>query len=129
MPAKTLQHRWIAIALISGAVAISGCSSGEPPAQTLAKAELAVNEASRGEAAQRTAPELNLARSKLEQARRAMDDERYQDARRLAEQALVDAQLAEAKAEAADERETLRQMRANIEALKGEADRAIQQVQ
>lgn len=67
--------------------------------RAVSQAELAVSEAAASEAAALAPEDLQLARSKLalaEQAAHAGDQDR---ARRLAEQALVDAQLAEVKAE------------------------------
>lgn len=101
----------------------SGCSS-TPPTGVISQAELAVSEASQSKAPQYAAADLNIARDKLIEAKRALDSERYTEARRLAEQALVDAQLAEAKAQAEQQRRTLEELRKSLEALKEEAEQA-----
>jgi hypothetical protein len=67
---------------------------------------------------------LRLAQEKLDGARAAMAEEHHERARRLAEQALVDAQLAEARAEAESARHTAGELRRSIEALRVEAARA-----
>lgn len=90
----------------------------------MAQAELVVAEAGQGKAPQYASSELSKARDKLDAAKRAMDAERYTEARRLAEQALVDARLAEAKAQAEQQRQILQELRKNIEALKEEAGQA-----
>lgn len=101
-----------------------GCSSDSPPTGAVSQAELAVSQAGQGKASEYAAPELSRAREKLDEAKRAMDGERYTEARRLAEQALVDAQLAEAKAAAEQQRQTAQELRKSIEALQQEAGRA-----
>ena len=64
-----------------------------------------------------------MATEKADKAKQAMRDENYVLARRLAEQALVDAQLAESKAQSTEARQTATQLREGIEALRREADR------
>jgi hypothetical protein len=64
---------------------------------------------------------LRKAQDKLEQARAAVQAKEHLAARRLAEQALVDAQRAEAEARAAAAGETLEQMQRSIEDLRREA--------
>jgi hypothetical protein len=83
-----------------------------------------VRQAQTTQAPQYAPAELRMASDKLEAARRAMREEKYGEARRLAEQATVDAQLAEAKARDAQSQQTAREMRANIESLRREAERA-----
>jgi hypothetical protein len=95
----------------------------QPPTDDLSAAETALREAKSGKAAQFAPLELRLGREKLTAAREAMDDEEYVKARRLAEQALVDAQLAEAKARAASSQQAAEEMRQAIETLRREAER------
>lgn len=86
--------------ILTGTIATSGCSMSKPPTDTLAKAELSVR-AARDASADELAPmNLKIAGEKLEKAKQAMAAKRYDDARRLAESAQVDAELAEAKSEA-----------------------------
>jgi hypothetical protein len=114
----------IGIALICGALGISGCSATQPPAETLATAEFAVREAEQSKAPQYASAELTMAREKLANAQQAMAAEEYEQARRFAEQALVDAQLAEAKADSEDARNEVEELRRTIESLRAEATRA-----
>ncbi len=92
-----------------------GCSTSKPPTDALAQAELGVR-AARDANAEELAP-LNLrsAREKLDKAKQAIANKRYDDARRFAESAQVDAELAEAEAEA-------RAMRRAIDGLKPEGN-------
>ena len=69
------------------------------------------------------APEAELARDKLDRARDAMEDGENLEARRLAEQALVDAQLAEAQARSEVARQNAAELRASIETLRDELAR------
>ena len=124
MTIRSPLRRWVGALLAGGIIGIGGCSSTPPPREAVSQAELAVTQAGQGRAPQYAAPELNKARDKLTEAKRAMDAERHAEARRLAEQALVDAQLAEAKAQAEQQRQVLQELRKSIEALKQEAERA-----
>jgi Domain of unknown function (DUF4398) len=105
----------------------AGCGT-TPPTEKMEVAEAAVRQADTQGAGDEAALELRLAREKLEKANAAMEDERYVAARRLAEQAEVDAMLAEAKAESAAARASAREMRQGIETLRSEAERAADQL-
>jgi hypothetical protein len=67
--------------------------------------------------------ELQLAREKLSEARLALDAREYERSRRLAEQALVDARVAEARAETESARLAARDLRLSLETLRAEAAR------
>jgi hypothetical protein len=86
-------------------------------------AELALSQAEDAEAPARAPAPYALARDKLLRARDAMADGENVEARRLAEQALVDAQLAEAAARSAIAREHAEELRQSIEMLREELAR------
>ena len=67
--------------------------------------------------------ELRLAREEYDSARLALDARQYERARRLAEQALADAQLAEARAGTESTRQAARDLRFSIEALRDQSIR------
>ena len=67
--------------------------------------------------------ELRLAREELDSARLALDTRDYERARRLAEQALADARVAEVRAESESTRQIARDLRLNSETLRDEAAR------
>jgi hypothetical protein len=67
--------------------------------------------------------ELRLAREELDSARLALDTREYERARRLAEQALADARLAEVRAETESTRQTARDLHLSSETLRAEAAR------
>jgi hypothetical protein len=66
----------------------------------VANAELHVRAAHEAGAEEYAPISFRSAMGKLEKSKRAVEDKRYEDARRLAESAQVDAELAEAQAEA-----------------------------
>ena len=108
------------LAVTAGVISF-GCATAQPPRGTLSQANLAVQDAAEGKAPQYAPLELRQAREKLAQARKAMAQEDYTGARRLAEQALVDAQLAREKAAAESTRQSAAQLARSIEALRDEA--------
>jgi len=109
------------VAVLVAAILLAGCGSVPPPQEQLAAADLAIRAADEAEAGARAAAPLNQARDKLEQARAALEAKEHLAARRLAEQALVDAQRAEAEASAAAAGEDLEQMQRSLEDLRREA--------
>jgi hypothetical protein len=108
--------RWLGLCLFA-AFALA-CATSASTTRAVSQAELAVKDATASEADTLAPAELQLARSKLaaaEQAMRSGNDER---ARRLAEQALVDAQLAEVKAETQAAGVSARQLESRSDALR-----------
>ncbi|MGE0681967.1 MAG: DUF4398 domain-containing protein [Candidatus Binatia bacterium] len=124
MPTKKTSFRQGTNAIIlCGALGFTGCSAGRPPTESLSTAELTVTRAADSGASQYAPLELRIAREKLDGAKRAMTAEEYDRARRLAEQAQVDAQFAETKAQAERARQNAEETRKSIEALRREAER------
>lgn len=94
-----------------------GCAAPKSSTRAVSQAELAVHDATVSEAGAHAPIELRLAREKLDRAQSAYDGGQYDEARRLAEQALVDAQLAEAKAENEDATSAARNLESDIDVL------------
>lgn len=109
--------------ILTGTIGLSGCSTSKPPTDTLAKAELSVRAARDARADELAPMDLKIAREKLEKAKQAMAARRYDDARRLAESAQVDAELAEAKSEAEIVRRAADDLHRRVSALQTEAER------
>jgi len=124
MRKNTAAQRWIVGPLLYGALGVSACATTQPPVASFSRAELAVRQASESNASQYAPMELQSAREKLDEARLALDTYEYERAHRLAEQALADARLAEARAEVESSRQTARDLRLTIEALRDEVARA-----
>jgi Domain of unknown function (DUF4398) len=111
------QQRFAArlIADVLVVVALAGCAQSLVPHAALANAELAVARA-RTAGAERHAPvELTLAQEKLQAAHAAVRVKAHARAHTLAEQALVDAELAEVEAQTAQAEAEARRLRQRIE--------------
>jgi hypothetical protein len=104
-------------------VGVAACASDPAPEAELAAAEVAVDQAEQANAPAQASGPYELARDKLERARDATADGENAEARRLAEQALVDAQLAEAEARSEVARQNAAELRASIETLQDELAR------
>lgn len=109
--------------LLCSLLLIAGCASVERPDTQLSQAESAIKHAEASKASEYAPVPLRKAEDKLEQARRAMDDEDYERARRLAEQALVDARLAETRTKTKQTKKSAQDLEAIIQSLKEEIDR------
>ena len=96
------------------ALGISGCSTTmAPPDEQLYQAEQQVQQAESVGASQYAQQSFNQAKSKLEQAQAAYQDEAFLKAKRLAEKAAADAKLAHVTT-------TNRQLKSAIEKLSQE---------
>lgn len=118
--------RFHVISLLLGvfALASGGCSASQPPTSILSDAELDVRAASEARADDLAPMDLQSAREKLVASRKAMQENKYEDARRLAENAQVEAELATAKAEAEVARRTADIVRHRLDPLRSENDKA-----
>jgi hypothetical protein len=79
---------------------LAACSGAPAPVAEMSAAQTAVTGAEEADAAKYAPSDLDRARDKLIRAQAAMQEEENEEARRLAEEALVDARAAEAKARA-----------------------------
>lgn len=100
-----------------------GCASKVAPVENITGAAMAIKEAENANAGVYAPLELRLAEEKLTAAKQAMGREEYTEARRLADEALADAQLAEAKSRAEKSKMTAEELRESIETLKREIER------
>jgi septal ring factor EnvC (AmiA/AmiB activator) len=106
---------WCAIAF-----GIVACASGPMPVDKLAVAKSSVDRAEQAQAAQFAQVELSTARNKLAAAQAAADKHDADVAARLADQADVDAQLAEYTARAKQQQQLVDQMDASLRDLRNE---------
>ncbi|HEX5357156.1 MAG TPA: DUF4398 domain-containing protein [Aquabacterium sp.] len=88
----------LAAVMVTG-VWVAACATTPPPTEQLAVSTAALARAVTAGAGEAAPMEMRLARDKLEGARIAMQGKDYEVARKLALEAQVDAQLAEAKAQ------------------------------
>lgn len=105
-----------------------GCASTAPPSarlqEQMTRSSSAIEQAG-GVGAQELAPvALRDAELKLEQAREAMTKEKYDRAFRLAQQAEVDAELAQVSALSAKAKRAAQELRESIRTLRAEITRA-----
>jgi Domain of unknown function (DUF4398) len=119
----TSLRQLIGVLPVCGILVMTGCA-GKPPLTNLSQAELAVQEADSKTASQHAPLELRTAREQLEQAKGAVADKEYDEARRLADQALVNAQLAEARSGAEKARQAAAELRKSIQSLQAELQRS-----
>lgn len=109
-------------------VLLTSCSS-MPPTEELSKAEFAIQEANRNGASQYEPQLLNRARTKLNHANKAVEEDENEEARRLAQEAIAEARLANAKAAAAKQAKDVEEMRKAIDALREDTSRLNQEGQ
>ena len=100
--------RWMSLCAVV-ALCLSACAVASRPTATIAAADAAVRDAEVAGAARYASFDLERARYRLWDAKSADDPA---SARRLAEKAVVDAQLAQVKARLMEARESAAQMRA-----------------
>ncbi len=117
------QH--ILIPVLAGALLwLGGCGSAPPiPSDKLASVETAIASAKDKEAQHYATMELMKAESKLTEAKALITKEEMDKASLLLEQALVDAKLAESKADAARADKQQVEMQETIDTLKKEVER------
>ena len=115
--------QWFGYLLVGGVLGVAGCSAARSPEPDVAQAELAVRQAAESKAPVYAPSEFRVAQEKALGAQRAMSAEEYTLARRLAEQAVTDAQFAQARAGAADAQKNTEEVRKTMNALQSEANR------
>jgi hypothetical protein len=118
-------QQWLSFAALCGVLGVTGCSSARPPEAAVAQANLAVQQATESKAAAYATSEFRVAQEKAMAAQRAMAEEEYELARRLAEQAVIDAQLAQARANAAVAQKNAQEARATISTLQNDASPSV----
>ena len=116
---STALIRTTAVVLALGALA--ACSSTPKPTEQMAVSRTTVNRvAAEPEVASNAPVDIQKARDKLMRADKAMADKDYKMARRLSEEAEVDARVAETRADAAQNANNLKQVQDSIRALQDE---------
>ena len=112
----------LAALAIGTSFVLAGCA-GNPPTEQYAVTQSAVNSAVSAGGTEYAAVEMKAAQDKLKQAELAMHDKRYDEARRLAEQAEWDARVAERKAQAAKADLALKDSQKAVQELRNEGMR------
>jgi hypothetical protein len=111
-------------ALILGASFLMAACAGVPaPTEQMALSTAAVTSAASAGGTETAPAEMQMARDKLNRAKLAMTKEDYDSARGLAEEAQVDAQLAEAKAHSGKAGKAAAELQESIRVLREELNR------
>jgi len=114
----------IAILMFVASLIFGGCASSKlPPSGKIGETQAAVQQAEQVGARDYAPLELREAKKKLEQARQWIREEKYEEARLLAEKAKVDAELAEIKTLSAKAQKAVRELQESIKALQEEINR------
>ncbi|MBS8239485.1 DUF4398 domain-containing protein [Marinobacter lipolyticus] len=105
--------------VMGAALALGGCASpGEPPESELRSAEASIQQAVSSDAREFEPVLLNQAQNKVADAEELIEQEQYQQAERLLEQASVDAQLAGARSSTAKAEAAVEEINRSIESLR-----------
>ncbi|MDO9139135.1 MAG: DUF4398 domain-containing protein [Methylobacter sp.] len=117
--------RGIGLTVAVAAVTV-GCASLPPPTEQMAMSKLTVSNAGSAGGSEFAPLQLKSALDKMDAAERAMAKEDYLNARQLAEQAQVDAELASVMARSAKAQKAAGALREGIRVLRQEIDRNAQ---
>jgi opacity protein-like surface antigen len=92
---------------------LGACAATRAPVSEIVAAEVAVRDAEQAGAGLYSSLDLQTARYKLQDSKRAVEDDDNVRARRLAEESQIDARLAETKAQLGKANATIEQLRLN----------------
>ena len=115
----------LAALALGSSMVLAGCA-GNPPTEQYAVTQSAVNSAVSAGGTEFAAVEMKSAQDKLKQAEIAMHDKKYDEAKRLAEQAEWDARVAERKAQAAKAEQAVKDSQKGVQELRQESQRTVQ---
>ena len=116
------KRKWSILIIIFMASMIPACA-GVAPMEKMVKLESTIDNARQAEAIVYAPLELKFAEDKYEMAQVAIEDKKYDEARQLADEALLDAKLAEVKALSVRAEKEAQEMRESIETLRSELNR------
>lgn len=122
------QAKWAGV-VVAASLMIGGCASTPPPSDKMAVARTAVENAATSDTLEFAPVELKSARDKMTEAERAMATRDYIRARRLAEEAAVDARLAQTKAQTARAQKAVATAQDANRVLREELERAMRNQQ
>ena len=122
---KPLRSLKLATLVLGSSLVLAGCA-GNPPSEQYAVTQSAVNSAVSAGGTEFAAVEMKSAQDQLKQAELAMHDKKYDEARRLAEQAEWDARVAERKAQAAKAEKAVQDAKQGVQELRQEGMRNVQ---
>ena len=121
----SLRRLKLALLAVGSSLVLAGCA-GNPPTEQFAVTESAVNNAVSAGGPEYAPVEMKSAQDKLSQARIAMNDKEYDQAKRLAQQAEWDARVAERKTQAAKAQKAVKDAQQGVMELREEGMRDTQ---
>lgn len=126
MKARLPTTRWKTAAAPALLLALAACASpGKPPVAAMAAAHASISEAESAGAVQQAPVDLLAARDKIGKAEAAIRDKRYVQAQRLAEEAQVDAEVAQQKSRVVKARATAAELERSNQLLRQETERQV----
>lgn len=112
------------IVLIFITLILGGCASkGSPPVKNLSNADMAIKVAKETNATINAPLDIRRAEENLQKARESFESKDYISAQRFADQALIDAKLAQEKSQTKKIKEMESNLRESIETLRDEINR------
>ena len=121
-----LKDRWLApIILALAASALGGCATGSSPKTEIAKAEFAIGEADKAGARNEAPLVFRDAEQNLQEAKDLTKKRKYQQAKRKAENAQLDAQYAQSLSASKQWQRAVDALNATQASLKEELDRSV----
>jgi len=110
-------------ALVLAVTQFAACSSGPPPKQELTLTQASIRSAEAAGATSHAPKALRTAQQKVETAEVLMSKKKHDKAKRLLTQAMADAELAEATAEAEKSKVAYQELQQSIDLMKQEIAR------
>ena len=129
MDVTTANNRWLTWGVLISLISMMWACAGVAPIERMAKLDSRIESARQAEAIVHAPLELKFAEDKYKMAEVAIEDGEYERASRLADEALLDAQLAEEKALSVQAEQEVQELRESIEALRSELMRLQKQYQ
>ncbi len=111
------------LTLVIGLGLLTACASTNPPTQQLTETQMVIQQAEQLGGENFAPLDMRNAKIKLDQAREAMKDENYKKASQLADEARVDAELAQIKAQSGKAKKEVAELKESIRVLKAEIQR------
>ena len=111
------------LAIAVASLALAGCASTPAPTEQMAVSKSAIANAASAGGGEYASIEMRSAQDKMDRANAAIAKEDFESARWLAEEAQVDARLAEKKAQSAKARQAAIVMNEDLRVLREEINR------
>lgn len=114
------------ITMVIVAIAFSACSSTKPPTQKLTQTEASISQAEQIGAEEYAPLAIREARKKLDKAKELVSEEKFEEAIRVADRAMVDAEYAQMKSLSSKSQKAVHELKESIKTLKEEIDNKTQ---